>query len=476
LKIPQHNVHKNDLFLKEFFKKIESFIVNELFLGDGDRILCAVSGGVDSVSLLDILVNLGSKYNFTISVAHFNHKLRRKASDDDELFVKELAESYGLPFFNSSGNVRQYSLKNSLSIELAARELRYGFFEEALKKSRTNFIATAHTSDDVVETFLINLLRGSGLTGLSGIPAKRPFTNDASIIRPLLCFSKSQIIEYAMKKHLVWREDETNALLNYTRNKIRLDLLPKLRNEYNNSVNDALLRTAKLLNGADKFVTEHVGNLVKQIVTNKTSDGFSLKLNSLNTLDDFIQGEVIQYAITTQYHIPPLPMSIIDRIIDLSKCPVGSNIEINKNLTAYRDRVLIIIDKKKQNNYAELEIDRTGEFKINGYQIILKEISKKSVKYSDDLNIEYFDFDLLPSRLILRSWKEGDKFIPLGMKGKMKVSDFLINLKISIPDKLKLLILATKNDIIWLCGLRSSDKFKITDKTKRFLRAEFIKL
>ncbi len=464
-----------DPFLVDFYKKFESCLINNLCLGKNDSIVCAVSGGVDSVVLLDNFVHLIEKYHFKVSVVHFNHKLRGNSSDRDELFVKKLSESYKLPYYISSANVRQYALNNLQSIELAARNLRYDFFEKVSKESKSNYLATAHTSDDVVETFFLNLFRGSGITGLSGIPEKRPLTKFTLIIRPLLGFTKSDIIEYARKKNLKWKVDETNVLQNFTRNKIRLDLLPKLRNDYNKSINDAILRLSKLLEGADKFISEHIRNYLKYIVSNKTNSGFSINVKPLSTLDEFIIGEIIQWAITTYFQIPPLSMIIIDRIKNLLTSPSGRRIEINKRIIAYRDREMIIFEQVIIKDNLIIEIGRSGEFEFNGHKLLLKEIPKKSVKFSGNPNTEIFDLDLLPVRLIIRNWKEGDNFIPLGMNGKMKVSDFLINRKIPIPDKRKVFLLTTKKDIIWLFGLRINDKFKVTENTKRYLMAEYIK-
>ncbi|OGU90889.1 MAG: tRNA lysidine(34) synthetase TilS [Ignavibacteria bacterium RIFOXYA2_FULL_35_10] len=474
-------------FTDILIKRVENFLFNELYIEDGDRILIAVSGGVDSVTLLDIMYRLSKFHNFKIFPVHFNHKLRGKQSDEDEKFTKKISTSYRLEFFSGTGDVRQYASKNSLSIEHSARILRYNFLERAAQHFNCSMVATAHTLDDMTETFFLNLLRGTGLTGLCGIPKKRYLTKKIFLIRPLINISKYDLKTYAGQRGIKWREDETNLLMNFTRNKIRGKLLPFIKNEFEPSINDKIYRTTKLLTGADRFVSEYIDSFVDKITFNKTTEGFSIKLSMFNNLDEFIQGELLQHLITTKYHQPALPMNLIDRIKNMADSNIGTIVDISKDLYALRDRNSLIIGKRKKNLVNMIEIEKPtvvdaptvvgahGEYEIEGNKIILSEVKKKSVRLVESGSIEFLDFDLLPSRLIIRRWQKGDTFIPLGMKGKMKISDFLINNKISLIDKQDILLLTTGKDIIWVCGLRIDDRFKITVKTTRYLRAELIK-
>lgn len=463
---------KADPFLNYIYDKVDNFILKELFVDDGDEIILAVSGGVDSISLMDIMAVLSDKYLFNIQIAHYNHNLRGASSHKDEEFVRETAKKYSIPFHCSKGKVRQYARKKSLSVEHAARILRYMFLERVARTVNSKFVATAHNSDDSVETFLLNLLRGSGLDGLSGIPVQRSLAKGITVFRPLLSLTKSELIEYATKRKLEWREDESNNLMNFTRNRIRHDLIPKLKEEYNPSVVNIIDRTARLMRGANEYINEIVSSALPTIIHSKTSEQFSLKIPLLQTFNDFLQGELIQSSLQRQFQMMSVSLRIIDNIIELEDKETGSQININEFISVFKDRNSLIFLRKQDPIDFENPISKTGEFSIGKFTLSLCEVTKRSVKYSDDSNIEFLDYDLVPIRLFLRSWQSGDKFTPLGLNGKMKISDFLINEKIPLSNKSKVILLASKNDVIWICGMRISDKFKVSDQTKRYLKAQ----
>ena len=473
--IPQNkllsNADKSNSLIMNAISKVDEFMRKELYIESGMKFILAVSGGVDSIVLLDIMAQLASKYYFTIYVGHFNHNLRGDNSKKDEQFVKSLAEQYKLNYYHSSGNVKQFSEKNSISIEHSARTLRYNFYERTARTISADFVASAHNADDSAETFLINLMRGSGLTGLSGIPAKRHLVKNVLIVRPLINFKKSEIIEYAKMRNLKWREDESNSLMNYTRNKVRLDLLPKLKNDYNPSIVDTLNRTARLIQSADSIVNDIVKKNIVNLVSDISTERFMIKISILQTFDDFIQGELIQSAMQKYFRSHPLNLNTIDRILSLLNSITGSVAEINNNYLVLRDRDYLIFSKKSNEVDINLKIAKTGEFKIGKFKLILKEVKKSDVKFNADPRIEYLDGDLLPNNLEIRNWIQGDSFQPLGM-GTQKVSDFLTNIKMPLIDKPKVLVLKNKTDIIWLIGLRLSEKFKVTAETKSFISAE----
>jgi tRNA(Ile)-lysidine synthase len=464
---------KSEPFLKDFYSRLKNYLENTLYIEDKSEILIAVSGGIDSVVLLDAMCVLSEKHNYKLIVAHFNHSLRGKASNEDEIFVRHLAENYKLPFHHSKGKVKQFAEKNSNSIEQAARILRYLFFERTARSIHSSLVATAHTADDSAETFLMNLIRGTGLTGLSGIPEKRPLSKNVSIIRPFLFLKKQDLKEYARLRNLSWREDESNSLLNFTRNKIRHELLPKLVNDFSPAIVDIINRTSKLFNGADEFIDEYVKNAVSDILTDKGSDRFSINIPLLQTFSEFIQGEIIQSALNKHFQMQPLSLQTIDRILDLQNSPVGSICEIMKQAIVLRDRQQLIFSRTRQENKCNMLIERTGVFKAGRFRLTLSEVNKKKVKFALDPKIEYFDMDLLPIMLTLRNWRDGDTFQPLGMAGTVKVSDYLTNEKIPLIDKPNVLVLSTKSDIVWICGKRASDKFKVTESTKKYIKAVF---
>ena len=462
---------RNSVWLKEFIDKFRKNLDSNFFLKNDSHILIAVSGGVDSVVLFDAFFQLTEIHNFQLSICHFNHKIRPATSDDDEKFVRNLAQSYGINFYTETGDVKSYAKKRNQSTEMAARNMRYSFFERLSKSINANFVALAHTANDTAETVLINLFRGSGLTGLSGIPPVRNLNKKIQIIRPFLPFKKEELKKYAEFRNINWHEDETNSLFLYTRNKIRHDLLKKIEIEYNPQIVETLNRTASLISAADSFVKEHIKPFIKTVKWNKDTSTIMIQIQLLKTIDKFIQGEIIQDQLEERFNLQGLTQDTIDRIISLTDLDIGSVAEIGKSIIALRDRQYIIITKNSHNNRIFKELQKTGIFSESGYKLSFEEVSKKQIMFNDNSNIEYFDYDKIPAILTLRSWEYGDTFKPLGMNGSIKISDFLINNKVSLFDKRKILVIASKNEIIWLCGYRINDNFKVTESTTRYLKA-----
>lgn len=470
------NIQKNNRTFLKFVQKVEHFLINDMLIDGASKIVLAVSGGVDSMTLLDVMAVLAEKYQFKLAVAHFNHNLRGADSNKDLDFVKNETKNYGFPFYFASGKVKKYAEKNSISIETAARVLRYNFFERVSRNFNADFVATAHTANDSVETFFINLFRGSGLTGLCGIPFRRQLIKDVLLIRPLIDFKKSELIEYANIRNIKWREDNSNSLLEYTRNKVRLDLIPKLENDFNPSIIDVINRTTRLIQSADRIIHNYVKKHLPDIIENVSSDSFCFNITILSTFDKFVQGEMIQTAFLKYFRLSPPSLAKIDRILDLIDSETGAFFEITKSITVAKDRNHLVFFRNFEKKEINLIINKTGTYTLNGYQINLQEVNKRQVKLSNSSNEEYLDFDLVPSLLYIRNWKDGDSFQPLGMQGTVKISDFLTNQKISFLERSKILVLCSKNDIIWVIGKRISEKYKIKEDTKRFLKIELIKM
>lgn len=472
IKIELSLVEKNNDFIKNLYQKIEDFLLKELSVETNSKILLAVSGGVDSVVMLDIFYNLRLKNDYELFIVHYNHKIRDN-SDLDEKLVRQLAETYNLPIHTTKGKVKEFAKNNLYSIEHAARILRYRFFDQTSKSLKISIVATAHTANDSAETFLLNLIRGTGLTGLSGIPKQRILAKKVKIIRPIINIKKDELLKYAKMRKLIWREDETNSMTKYTRNKIRLELIPKLENDFNPTIIDTINRTANLIYGADKFIENEINTFINSKIVKKNDNDLSLRISSLITLDKFISGEIIQNAISSYFNTLPISLDSIDRIYNLINSHIGTVYEFG-NIIALRDRYYLIFTKKDDIEYNYV-IENLGEFKIGNYILKLSEINKKDIDFNNNPNIEYFDKELIPTILYVKSWKQGDKFQPLGMNTDIKISDFYINNKIPLTEKKHHFLLATKTDIIWVCGMRISDKYKITENTKKFIKAELIK-
>lgn len=467
------NNEKSDPRINKIISKLDNLLKHQFYIEENSAVLICVSGGVDSIVMADALFQVLSKINTRIVIAHFNHKLRGEDSDKDQEFVKKFAYDYGVQFFTSGSEVKVFARRRTMSIEQAARTLRYTFFEKAAKTTKCGYISTAHTSDDSAETLLFNLFRGTGLTGLRGIPQFRAMTKNLSIIRPFLDFTKQDIIEYAEARNLKWREDKSNTSLLFTRNKIRHKLIPMLREDFSPTITENLNRASRLIAGADEFISNYIKSYSNNIIKDKNLNRIYFKLSFISTLSPFIQGELLEYYISNFFNTEFLPIQTIERLLSLENSEVGSICEINKNLIAVRDRneIIVTIRKIPQENYV-IPIDIPGEARIGRLLIILKEVPKEEVKYNTDPNIEFLDMDNLPKSLSIRNKRDGDTFQPLGMTDYVKISDFLINQKIPIIDKDNYPLLSTPGNILWICGLRISESCKIQKTTKRFLRAE----
>ncbi len=453
-------------------ERVENFLINELLVLDGESILIGVSGGVDSIVLLDILHILSFEHAYTLSIAHVNHGLRGEDSKRDEKFVKTLAARYDVNCHSTQVKVGEFAKKHSLSEETAARELRYKFFRQTVSTIRAQFCATAHTADDSAETLLMNLFRGTGLTGLASIPPRRALVKKTQLIRPLLCLSKNDILEYARLRELEWHEDETNTLTKYTRNKVRHDLLPKLKDEYNPKIVESLNRTATLLRRADGFIDSLIHSTYQSVV-NEKDDSCTIDVYKLEALHSFLQGEIIERAISALTFGRTVSFAAIDRITKLLEAESGARENVVNNVIAIRNRDEIVLMYEQHLQEVFLSVFKLGTYAIGKYSLELEECHRNDVRIGQDKMVEYFDYDKLPYRLTLRTWHAGDSFHPIGFNGHMKVADVLTNEKVEHSERANRLVLATATDIVWLCGLRMSDDFKIDNETRRIVRASF---
>lgn len=454
--------------------KVMQAMDEEFSSPEGARILLAVSGGVDSIALLDIFAQIAEIKKYNISVAHFNHNLRGASSDRDEAAVKQICDKYGIKCYVGSENIMKYAAENSVSIEQAARINRYKMFERLAGNLKLDFVATAHTADDSVETFFLNLFRGSGLTGLSGIPHKRLLVKTTYMIRPLIDLSKEDLIHYAKLRQLPWNEDESNSLTHYTRNKIRLELLPQIMNEYSPAIFDVINRTARLIRGADEFISDYVQNAVESLIRDRRKDRFYISIPQLQTYSEYIQGELIQGLLSFVFKTLPFGVKTIDRIMSLCESPVGSTFNVNKQIYVIKDRNKLIFALRNGADTVNMNIDKISETELPLGKLVISKIQRNKVEYTRDPNIEFVDADLLPLSLNVRNWQPGDVFKPLGMDGTMKVSDFLTNQKVSIIDKQAVVVLSTKSEIIWVVGRRLSNDYKVNPLTRNVLKLEFI--
>lgn len=427
--------------------KVLNYINDENLIKQGDSLICAVSGGADSVCMLDILVRLREHFSLNLYVAHLNHSLRGKEADNDERFVKGLCEKYSLTFYSKTVNVKELSKKLKVSCEEAGRIARYEFFDELREKLNVDKICTAHNKNDNVETVLMRILRGTDITGLSGISP----LNDNDVIRPVLCLSRSEIEEYLRCKGLEFVTDSTNAENDFTRNKIRNILIPTIINDYNNGFIDTFSSNIELFKEADSFIEDYVNNKYIQL-TKKEDYGLNTDVNLLLKENKYIAKRIIKKAI---YSISKL--NITNSLCDIiyNSLTKDNIIAISKDVNVYikYGKLYFVNEKPHQSfwhHFAEYgtyyipEINST--FEISEFKGIPKNYDKNTLF----LPVDEFSLDFT-----LRSKKDGDK-MKLLRCGTKKISDIFTDEKIPLFSRSNIPVLEYNNEILWLCGIRSN--------------------
>ena len=412
-----------------------------------DSILVAVSGGIDSVVLLHLL----KQEKLTIAVAHCNFSLRAKESDADEAFVKRLAKNYKIPFFTKKFNTKKVAKEQSISTQMAARELRYTWFSALAKENGFTKIVVAHHADDQMETVLLNLTRGTGISGFTAMNAQ-----NGLIARPLLSLSRKDIESYAKKHTLKWREDASNAKDKYARNRIRHKVMPVLK-----ELNPSLLATFsnsrnRLQNVQVVFEKAKSDFLVKAAFDGGWKFKITKDSNSLALLSEIL----FDFGFTHD---------AIDKIIQSASSESGK-IFLGQNCRLLKNRNEWLLTP---NMALEEEILIAENESISSPILLKTEVqAMKGYKISKEKTLAQLDASKLKFPLKLRKWKQGDWFIPFGMRGKMKLSDYFINQKFSLLEKENVWILASGNDIVWIVGHRVDQRYAIGEKTKKVYLAQ----
>ena len=435
--------------VEQFLKYIHS---EELF-HSSQRILLAVSGGADSMLMLHLFTNAG----FSVAVAHCNFGLRGSESDGDEQFVSDYCDKHNLAFYVKHFNTQDYALEKGISIEMAARDLRYSWFDALLKKHGLDLLATAHHQDDVIETFLINLSRGSGIKGLSGIQPK-----SGKIIRPMLFTSRTEILDYCHRLKIDFRTDSSNMDTVYKRNLIRQEILPLLE-QVNPAFRKNAMKTIGTLHETGQLFQQRMSE-IRGFVYSEDDQGVMIHIEKLLTLSPL---RTILFELIREFGFQ---IEQIEDIIDsLSKESGRKFFSDEYRLIKDREYLLISPFKSKLTQVFYLEEDcHKISFPVH---LSLEKLERTAdFRFSTHPDVVDLDLDRLVFPLILRHWQEGEYFQPLGMTGLKKLSDFFIDEKYSIPEKENTWILASGNQVIWIVGKRLDDRFKITTKTKRILR------
>jgi len=446
-------------------QNIIRFITNYNLVQKGDKLLIALSGGADSIFMLHFFHKYKSKYRIEISALHINHSLRGDESDKDELFSCEYCKQIGIPFFSETINVKEFAKQNKQSIEEAARNLRYLKLSEYFTKLKLTKIVTAHNLNDNTETMLLNLFRGTGLSGASGIPIVRK-----NIIRPLLRTSKEDILAYLTKNNIQFRTDKSNFENDFSRNFLRNEIIPKLKEKINISLDINMSKFAEILNESNRIISGLTQNINEKYIK-KTDLG--LEISDLILLEqgkDFF-GVLIKNSIKEKFNIIAT-FNDIKHLKEIFFLQVGQKIDLSKNLLAIKERNFVQIIKKtetkKKINYANLDLNK--EIKIDEKTILASTVNKSEITFSNQKNVEYINGDKIIFPLTIRKWIYGDKFNPIGLNGTKMISDFLTDSKINSSEKKNQLVLLNANKIIWVVNHRIDESVKIKNDTKRVIK------
>jgi len=433
-------------------QKVQTYIQKHQLLTSNKPIVVGVSGGTDSVVLLHILVSLG----YDCVIAHCNFHLRMEESNRDESFVRNLAQELKLPLYCIDFQTTEYAKQQGISIEMAARELRYNWFGEILEKCGAQAIAVAHHADDSIETMLMNLVRGTGLRGLTGIAPR-----NQNIIRPLLCCSRSELEKYLVEHNLSHVEDSTNALSDYKRNKIRNEVLPLLE-EINPSVRETLYSEIQHLNGTMEIYQQDIDQITDLIV-NKSGDVTKMSIEEIKKQAHI---PTIMYELLYPYGFSSKIVEQVTEHIDSE----SGKIFFSETHRLVKDREYLMIEKRKAVDNGIIHIDESETEKYVPFRLTLNKINVNTdFHVSKQRNTVHVDTSTLKFPLTIRSWQKGDSFYPFGMNTRKKISDYFIDNKLSLPEKEQIRLLLSGNDIVWIIGWRMDNRFRVTNKTTEVL-------
>lgn len=453
--------------------KIKKIIKKEALIESGDRVLAGVSGGIDSTVMFFILLEISREIPFEIGIAHINHLLRGKESKRDEIFVRNLAKNTKAPFFAGRFDVEGYAEEKGLSLQHAGRDLRYMFFRDIADRNGYNRIAVAHNLDDQVETFLLRLIKGTGLRGLSSIPVKKD-----KIIRPFLHTYRTEIAEYAEKKSIQYVEDSSNKETYYERNYLRKNIIP-LMERLNPAFKEKVFLLLKDITEIDRVFEKNASDFLDEgLFSDK--DGFWVEKDRLKLLDGETRFRVISNILMEigQGFIPLREhMRLIDKVINAERPSLSLNLPDGIRVKKVYDK-LRFTKKMPAKKIEGVFPVQEGINILEPFGLILEveQYRKKDIipfikplegRVLED--IAFFDGDKIGA-LSVRCFSEGDRFMPLGMDKKVKVKDFFISKKVPSEIRRTIPFLVSDGDIIWVIGHRIDERYKITEKTTRVVK------
>jgi tRNA(Ile)-lysidine synthase len=468
----------------DLFQHVGQNIRNRKLLKRGQAILVAVSGGLDSKTLLHVLYALSARHRWKLIIAHFNHQLRGRSSNADEQLVRKTAMALKLPIVVGHANVRQFAQKSGLSIEMAARKLRHEFFVRAAKERGIRVVALAHHADDQIELFFLRILRGAGGEGLAGMKwhSPSPVNRKIALIRPLLDVTKDELRDFAQRNKIHFREDGTNARLNAPRNRIRNELLPLLRRKYQPALAKMVLRLMEIV-GAE---ADLAGEAARQWLVSRRKieraprpvplpagrgegglrpgEGTVFKDLPVAVQRRVLQSQLVHLNLITDFELVEQLRESADRLVS-----IGPRLFVLRDATG---RVILKSRSSAEFRLNELAVNlegRAGEVVFDGMRIRWHlDTGRRFSLPGAQKAREFFDADKIGNEITLRHWRAGDRFQPIGFKSAAKLQDLFTNAKIPRARRHSLIVAETAGgEIFWVEGLRMAEHFKLTPWTKR---------
>jgi tRNA(Ile)-lysidine synthase len=445
--------------VNDLLEHVERSIRHRALFKQGQSILVAVSGGVDSMVLLRLAHSLARRFNWKLVVAHYNHRLRGRSSNADERFVRQSATALGLKVIVEGDDVRAFARRRGLSVEMAGRELRHEFLARTAKRLKIRSIALAHHADDQVELFLLRLLRGSGGEGLAGMKWNSPSPSDSSIqlVRPLLDLNKAELGRFARDNEIDFREDASNRSLDFRRNRIREELLPLLRKHYQPALAKTVSRVMEILGVESDYLSRAAEDWLKK----KRRSPFS-------RLHTALQRQCLRLQLMRMNLRPDFEL-----VEQLRESPCRS-VNVTPRLSVSRDEQGLVHRSSPSSfafNDAQIEISlvrRAGETCLEGLRCRWRigPLNERQPLKSEP-GLEFFDANRVGPRIVLRHWQPGDRFQPIGMAKPLKLQDWFMNQKIPRQQRHDIVVAeSAAGEIFWVEGLRISENFKLTPRTR----------
>ena len=475
--------------MSKFLQTVEETIATYGMLNPKDSVVIGVSGGPDSVALLHALFLIAPRFSLKLGVAHVNHCLRGNDSDKEAQLVEVLAKKHDLPFYTQKKDVRKYRIENKLSLEEAARRVRYAFLNNVADIVPYNKIAVGHHSDDNAELILMNLFRGSGAQGLSGIPPVR----EHRIIRPLIKLNRSEIIDFLNQNKLEYVSDASNMDTTYFRNRVRHDLIPLLKNAYNPKISETLNRLSSIIRSEEEWLDDVVHPFFEKTVLDVQENYIILSVTMLNQYHPALQRRIIRMTIEEiKGDLRRIRFVNINSVIGLlNKSSAYGKVDLPDCIRIQRDQdaLCVSIEKRMLRDMSEkfdhsdlftfeYQVEKPDSVCIREIGATIKFTEMRMERVSDyryaGQNVGFFDKDSLSFPMVIRNFRPGDTFKPLGAGGSQKLKKFFIDKKVPRSERLKCPILLNRGKIIWVVGHRIDESVKVMPSTRNLLKVELL--